>query len=372
MNKKVNKILIISLQGIGDLLLTTPLLYLLRKNFLNVKLYVLTLRSNKEILFNNPNIDEIIAFDSRDRRNIFKILILLFNLRREYFDLTICAYPSGLRSAFLGYLSGAAERFGQDLSLFKNYRWLFTKQTLITEVKHAVLMNLDFLKLLNINIERINTNLVLNLTESDKRFASEFLKANNVEDGDLLIAIHPGGGKFTATYRCWPEERFAKVADNLAERHNAKILLIGGKDDKLTEEKIISMMKHKPIGTVGRASIKQTAALIQKARLLICNNSAPMHIAAALGIPTVSIFGSADPRIHRPWGKNHIILQKELECSPCYYPFFRDTLEETKLKNRWLGKRFKCVTNDYRCLSAITVEDVLRAVDAIFIEGSYR
>ena len=122
-------------------------------------------------------------------------------------------------------------------------------------------------------------------------------------------------------------------------------------------------MKGKPINAAGKTLLKQTTALIQKTRLLVCNNSAPMHIAAALGIPTVSIFGSADSRIHRPWGEGHIILQKQLECSPCYYPFIRDTLEETKLRNAWVRNTFKCKTKDYRCLTSISVEEALKAVE---------
>ncbi len=362
MAEKFRNILVISLQGLGDLLLTTPLLANLKANFKDSKLTVLTFKANVAVLSRNPHVDVIISFEPT---KINDILLMLFRLWRERFDLSICAYPSGLRSAFLGYLSGAKERFGQEFSLFNNYRWLFTRQMTIKEVKHAVLMNLDFLELLNVDPLRADTRLILNLTEEDLKFSSDFLKNNKIEKKEPIVAIHAGGGRFTAAYRNWPLERFAKVADDLIERFNAKVILIGGTGDKASEEVILHIMKHKPITTVGMASLKQTAALIQKADILICNNSGPMHIAATLKTPTVSIFGSADPRIHRPWGESHIVLQKSFKCCPCYYPFFRDTLEETKLKNSWSGKRFRCKTNDYRCLSSIVVEDVLNAAEAI-------
>lgn len=345
--------------------MTTPLIRELKSNFPKAKLSVLTFQSHKDIIGNNSDIDEVIAFDFKYKSNIFKILVLIFELRKRHFDISICAYPSGLRSALVGYLSGAKERFGQGISLFKNYRWLFTKQTPITEVKHAILMNLDFLKLLDIDLKDINTKLILNLFEEDKKFVSEFLKGNGVEDGDLLIAVHAGGGKFTTAYRNWPAERFAKVADELIEKFSAKIVFIGGENDEATVNGIIRMMKQRPISAAGKISLKQTSALIKRAKLLVCNNSAPMHIAAALGIPTVSIFGSADPRIHKPWGEGHLVLQKQLECSPCYYPLFMDTLEETKLRNRWVGNTFKCKTDDYRCLTSISVEEVMEAVESI-------
>lgn len=360
--------MVISLQGIGDLLLATPLLRGLKFSFPAAKLSVLTLRSNSDILSNNPYVDSIIAFDADASWHIFAIPALLCGIRNKHPDLAICAYPSGLRSALMGYLSGAKERLGQELSLFRNYRWLFTKQAPITEVKHAIAMNLDFLKLLDVDIDRLDKNPVLNLSKKDESFASEFLMTNKIDDRDLLIAIHAGGGKHTAAYRSWPKERFTQAADSLIEKFKANVIFIGGAADEVTVNEISKKMVHTPLSAAGRASLTQTAALIQKARLLICNNSAPMHMAAALGIPTVSIFGSADPRIHRPYGQGHIVLRKELECSPCYYPFFRDTLVETKIKNRWTAKKFRCVSDDYRCLSFIIIEDVLNAVEIILKE----
>jgi len=362
---KLDNILVVSLQGIGDLLLTTPLLHGIKKAFPMAKLYILTFNANKDILSGNSDVDEIITFDYKNKSNILKVLTLLFDLRKRRFDLSVCPYPSGLRSAFIGYLSGARERFGQRLSLFKNYRWVFTNQTPITEVKHAVLMNLDFLRLLGIDFKDVDTRIVFNLNDEDKKFASEFLRDNNVEDKDLLIAVHAGGGRYTIAYRNWSAERFARVCDGLVERFKAKVILIGGKDDEMIVKRVISMMRQKPISAVKKASLKQTAVLIQRVKLLICNNSAPMHIAAALGTPTVSIFGSVDPRIHRPWGEGHIVLRKTLECSPCYYPTLRDTLKETKLKNRWFGRKFKCKTGDYSCLTSVSIEDVLNATKTI-------
>lgn len=366
MIKKINKILVISLQGIGDLLLTTPLLRELKENLPEAKISVLTFKTNKGILVGNSFVDEIFCLDPK---NYIKGLVLLFTIRKKRFDSSICTFPSGLRSALLGYLSGAHIRLGQDLSIFNKYRWFFTKQVPITEVKHAVLLNLDFLKPLGINTENINTKSPLNLLNEDKNYAQDFLKANSLNNEDLLIAIHPGGGKFTAAYRSWPKERFTSAADLLIEKFGAKILFIGGENDEELIEEILSIMKHKAISAAGKTSLKQTAALIAESRLLICNNSAPMHIAAALNIPTIGIFGPADPRIHRPWKNRHIVLRKNLGCSPCYYPFFRDTLEETRERNRWFGKTFKCINGNYECLSLISVDDVIEATRNILKES---
>lgn len=362
MKSRFDNILVISLQGIGDLLLATPLLHGLKTSYAGAKLTVLTLEANKGVLDGNPDADQVITFKAADRTNVAEIVALLGKIRREKFDLAICVYPSGLRSAFIAYLSGAKERLGQDLSLFKNFRWLFTRMVSVTEVKHAVLMNLDFLSALGLNLSEISTEVNFYINDDDSRFAKEFLRSNGVSDSDKVIAVHAGGGEYTIAYRNWPLDRFAKAADVLSERHKAKIVFIGGKNDNSSADYLMKLMKQKAVIAVGKMSLKQTAALLTKTKLLLCNNSGPMHIAAALKVRTVSIFGSADPRIHRPWGKDHIILQNPLECSPCYYPFFRDTLEETERRNSWAGKKFICKSGDYRCLTSISTDQVIEAV----------
>jgi len=358
-------ILIVSLQGIGDLLLATPLLHELKVAYPGTRLTVLTFEANRDILSNNPDVSQIITFKAAQKRNIFKILGLIGKIRSEHFDLSVCAYPSGLRSAFIAYLGGAGERLGQGLSQFRGFGWLFTKQVPITEIKHAVLMNMDFLKILGVGLKGANPELIFRIGEGDLKFAKDFLRLNGISDSDLVIAIHAGGGEYTTAYRNWPLDRFAKVADALADRYKAKIIFIGGKADESAVDSIKKMMGQKAIVAAGKMSIGQTAALLTKTKLLLCNNSGPMHIAAALNVRTVSIFGSADPRIHRPWGNGHVILQNQLECSPCYYPTLRDTLKETKQRNSWVGKRFKCRAGDYRCLSAISPEEVVAAVDVV-------
>ncbi|MFA6355976.1 MAG: glycosyltransferase family 9 protein [Candidatus Omnitrophota bacterium] len=364
-NSGLNNILVISLQGIGDLLLATPMLKGIKLNYPGSRLTVLTLSANKDILSNNPDVDDVITFDAGAGKNPAAIAALIMKLRNIRPGLSICAYPSGLRSAFLGYLSGAKERLGQDISLFEGYRWLFTKQVHIKEIKHAVLMDLDLLSPLGIDTSGIETNPVLNIGAAEEKGASKFLEDNRISDRDNLVAIHAGGGRHTAAYRSWPLDNFAKLAGMAIEKFGVKVLFIGGPSDEPAVKEISGKMGHPSITSAGKVSLMQTAALIRKSRALICNNSAPMHIAAALGVPTVSIFGSADPRIHRPYGQGHIVLRKELECGPCYYPFFRETLPETKARNRWRGKKFECASGDYRCLSSITPDDAMEALGKV-------
>lgn len=365
MKSSLGNILVVSLQGIGDLVLVTPLLRALKAAYPLSKLAVLTFESNKEVLNSNPSVDNIITFRATDKLNIIKIAVFLATLRREHFDLAICAYPSGLRSALIAYLIGAGERFGQRFSMFRNYKWLFTKQAPVTEIKHAVLLNLDFLKLLGIDPDDAAKEPIFHISDEDTRFALDFLRSSGINDGDLIISIHAGGG----SERSWQQERFGEVADVLIEKKNAKIIFIGSSKETALVEKIRGSMKGKSSTAAGRMNLAQTGALLKQTKFLICNNSGPMHIAAALDIPTVSFSGPVDQKIHGPLGKRHIILESFLDCRPCYYPFFRDTLEETKKRNRWLGKAFRCKTGDYRCLADITTGQVIEAAEEILKDG---
>lgn len=357
--------MVISLQGLGDLLLITPLLSGLKKSFPRSQVTVLTLKANEGILDGNGDVDKVFGFNPRDKNNILKVMGLICRIRKEQFDLTICTYPSGLRSAVIAYLSGAKERLGQNLNLFRRFRWLFTRLVPVTSIKHAVLMNMDFLVILGFNTNHFSTGLTLQVGPEDIIYAEKFLRCNDVSESDTVIAVHAGGGEFTAAYRSWPLDRFAKTADELADKYGAKIVFIGGKGDKAAVNKVAGMMKNKSIIAAGKMSLKQTAGLLMKARLLLCNNSGPMHIAAALNMRTVSIFGSADPEIHRPWGSGHIVLRSSSECAPCYYPFFRDTLKETGFRNSWIGRRFVCKAGDYRCLTDITTDQAVEAASRI-------
>lgn len=362
-DRKIRRIAIISLQGIGDLLLSTPLLKELKNDIPDSRISVITFESNRRILDGNPYLDEVICINKTDTNNPIKMLALICGMRSKKYDLSICVYPSGLRSAFLAYLSGAKERFGQDLAIFRNYKWLFTKQAHLDGIKHAILMNLDFIKLLGFEPGPNKVELILNLKDEDLNAANSFLDANGIHGEEKIILIHAGCSKDTSAYRSWPQDRFAEVAEHLGKMPGVKVIFIGGDDDLEGINRLTDMLEIKPLIAAGVLSILETAALLKKSCLLICNNSAPMHIAAAVGTPTISVFGPTDSRIHRPWGDNHVILQKNFDCCPCYYPFIDNTLNETGMRNCWINKKFTCRNRDYRCIHSVTVGDVLGATE---------
>ncbi len=361
MNGNIKRILVISGQGIGDILLFTPALYLLRKNFPEAKISVLITKKCKDIILGNPNVDDLILFDYQERSNLLYAIFFIFSIRRKKFDLSICAYPSGWRSALIGYLSGARIRVGQRLSFLRRFHFVFTVNVEVRDIKHAVEMNLDLLRALELKVDQFPKKLFMPISEDDERFFEELKAKNNIKDDDLLIAIHPGVSE-GGIHRAWPKQNFVALIDNLTDKFDAKIVLIGGPAENELIDGIYELAKKKPVKVSG-VSINSVAALLKNCTLFIGNNSGPMHVAASVGTPTVALFGDTDPRIHAPYGNKSVVVRKDLACSPCHYPFLHGTLELAKPDRGFAKGRFNCVEGDFKCMKLITVTDVLGAVE---------
>jgi ADP-heptose:LPS heptosyltransferase len=349
---------VICLQGIGDLLLLTPALSLLRKGYPKAEISILISNKAKDVVLGNPNIDELIVF-KHENKNIFRIFKLLRYLSRKHYDLSICSYPTGLRSALAGYISGAKIRIGQDVWPLRKFPFLFTNKIKVSEVKHAVEMNLDLLKPLKLNPDISNRKLFFPLEGKHKEFVKELRKINHIADRDFTVCIHPTA---CAESRRWPIDRFIELANNLVEMFNATIILLVAANEKNIANEIEKGVKKPLLAMVG-APLKTVAAMIESASLFIGNNSGLMHIATSVETPTIGLFGDTDPRIHSPYGRKYIIVRSNLDCSPCYYPHLHGTLECAKLGRGVVRRKFKCMRNNYECMKLISVGDVLKAVE---------
>jgi ADP-heptose:LPS heptosyltransferase len=351
------RILIISLQGIGDLLMVTPLIKSLKEALPKAYIAVLTFEANAQILKNNPHIDRVLTIK---KGAFIESIKLVFMIKNEKFDIAIASYPSGIRSGILALISGIPNRFAHNLSIYKKHKFLFTKTCNMESIKHAVLLNLDFLRFFNIKHDSSN-NMVLNLTTADELIAQDIYRKYDLMH-KINIVIHVGGGKDAKIYRSWPLKNYAQLCNELSKMDEVKLIFIGGREDKIFTDRVISLMSYPVVNLVGLLSLTSTAAVIRKSNLFIGNNSAPMHIAASLKIPTITIFGCVDKRLHHPWGNDYVILQKDMDCCPCYYPFITDTLEEAAGRNGWINKQFRCIKGNYECFSQIKPEDFLKEV----------
>ena len=320
----IKRVLFLRYDRVGDMVFSTAVFKALKRRYPTAMLTVLASERNYEIIQNNPNVDEILIYKG------FGWFIK--EIRARNFDLAIDPFFTyELKQAFMAYLSGAKYRIGFEEAgreIFFNVRG----QTILPE-KNMVEHLLDLSE--KIGAKREGCEPEIFLTEEENKWASGLLSEKGL-DTAIKIAIHLGA--FYPSQR-WPALRFGKIAKRIVEEYEIKVLLFGDKGEKLLLETVRDIAGDKTEIFCG-LRLRQFIVLLNYCNLLICNNSGPLHIASALKIPTVSIMGPTVTPLWLPWGKNHIVIRKELPCSPCN----------------------KAECEDHSCMGLITVEEVMDAV----------
>lgn len=349
------KILFMKFCCIGDVLFTTPAVNAIKRAFPSAYTAYMTGEWSKNVLMNNPYIDEVIVFDApvsvKNRfKKVFNILIEIVKLRRKRFDILINFHRSFFTALF-GFLAGIPTRvgFGGNVSSL-----LLTNSIPFNAEKHEVDRYLDIVR--SIGVASGVYKMEIFPTEKDKNTVASILKKEGLkEKHEPWIAIAPGGGINPLTPKFfnkrWTADRFAQLGDLLSDEYGAKVILVGGVTDIEICIAVSDMMKHKSIIIAGRMEIRETAAFFSMCDLFIGNDSGPLYIAATC-IPTISIFGPSDPRLVAPRGKEHHYIWKGIECSPCYHP-------ESLSSNRYLN------CNKLDCMNMISVDMVFNVCQKV-------
>jgi len=328
------KILVKGVNWIGDSLFITPALSALRKGFPNSHISLLINPWVREIFDGNPDLDEIIIYDEKGKEKTLKGKIrFIQSLRNRNFDMGIIMQPRSYKAALFVYLSRIPQRIGYSHSL-RNL--LLTRRVAPpTTPVHDIDMFLNIVLSLGVAPARKEPYLPFSPKADD--WADRFLEERGVNKGELLIGINPGAFKQS---KRWPEPRYAELSDILIKEFKAKVIIFQGPGEDEIIEKVVSLMREKAI--IVKASIKELAAFSRKCKLFVGNDTGPMHVAAASGTPVIALFGPADPQRSRPWGRNHVVIKKDLPCSPCS----------------------RVVCKELTCMESIIVEDVLQAIQS--------
>ena len=287
---KVDRILLIRLDRIGDLVLTLPVIESLRRYYRDAKISVLVRPYMADLARMVGAIDEVIVYDN--------FMSTAGRLRREKFSVAIdmlCDYT--LRPALIALFSGAGTRIGFD----EGFRGLLFTDTIkdpLRRPRHMVDINLDVLGPLGVPIADTTPHIAL---------PADGLKRDNI------VVMHPGGHYESQR---WPAERFAALAENIAKAYDVDVVVVGAPGDKALTEEVMSRLDRDNVRAVS-TDLKELVQIVAGAALLISNNSGPLHLAAALGIPTVSTMGPTDPVLWWPRGQNQHVIRKALRCSPC-------------------------------------------------------
>ncbi|NQT46803.1 MAG: lipopolysaccharide heptosyltransferase II [Candidatus Omnitrophica bacterium] len=336
------RILVIKLGAVGDAILSIPTLRAIRVRYPGAHIKVLAGLDVRQIFVNCPYINDTVIYDykGRDKSPVgtWRIGSLL---RSMNFDASV-DLQNNRKSHTLAFLGNIPQRWGYDKgkTAFLLNRRIKDDAGSVDPVEHQFRLVRQFLKL---PIE--DKSLQLWPREEDREWVQKFLRDNWVTEGQLLIGINPMGSSKWISKR-WPEGRIADLCDGLAKRFHARVLITGSHADEELSRRTIISVKAKPISAVGKTSIMQLAALIKRCDLFVASDSAPMHIAAAVGTPFVALFGSTDSRRHLPPNNGSVVLEKDMKCRPCY-------------------KRRCTILNRYACMKKITVDEVLDAAGAL-------
>jgi len=302
--ESIKKILCIKPRGIGDIILSTIVLENLKDAFPHSEIHYLTENFAKRAVENNPFVSKILTFDKKD----FVVSIIRI-VRKERYDL-VFDFWSNPKTAQVTFLSGAKYRVGFE-KRGRRYAYNFIGKN-GTMGKHAAEDNLVLLNALDIPI--VSKKIFYQTTEDEKVFAKEFLESINHQYELSLIGLVPTGG--WESKRCDPG-KWIEICIEINKSYNVKYLILWGPGDEKDTKAIQEGLDPKP-EMIGEADFGQLTGLIEKCDLIIANDSGPMHAAAALGKPTLGIFGPTDPEAHRPFADNSsFVIHSELHCIIC-------------------------------------------------------
>ena len=306
------KILVIQTAFIGDAILTLPLIQALKLNYPHASIDVTVVPRTAELFDHHPAISKIYPYDKRGMDKGVKGLWRLRKLLSEQnYDLVLVPHRS-LRSALLTWLLHPKLSIGFDRSAG---RWMFKKVVRYDPSTHEIERNLSLLTPLN--IPHLTTSLPrLYPSDQDVYTIDSIFKEYGLQRYKSIGAVAPG--TIWNTKR-WPADRFASVCKRLASEEIALVLIGGTEDQELCEE-VKAMAQTKNLYSVaGRLSLLQSAEMIRRCKVLISNDSAPMHLAIAVGTPVVAIFGATIPGYgFAPRGPHDVVVETlGLKCRPC-------------------------------------------------------
>jgi heptosyltransferase-2 len=320
MTKDIKKILIIRLSSLGDIVLTTPVIKALKNKFPQAEVYFLTKSKYSLLLKNNPHLSGIMELSQKGLAGFWSTL---HRIRNSNFDLVIDLH-SNLRSFFLRNFSKAKRKVKYNKRRWQRLLMVYFKKIKVSS-QHTVDSYLDCLK--DLDIHTLDRMPELYLDEKSEKFAEQFLVG--LPRDEILIGVVPGARWES---KRWGEENFGQAIKMLNDRVEVNFLLFGNRDDQDVIKKLKSLAGDINFIEAIGLPFPQVSALISRCRTILTNDSGLMHIAVALKVPVVAIFGPTHPQLgFSPLGEKNIILCANVECSPCTLHGKRKCYQKTKI-----------------------------------------
>lgn len=342
--KKAKRVLIIAQSGIGNMILTLPLIETIAKRLDHPKVDVIVSpRGGADLLKGLDYVNESIVSDDpkflgpKERKALFD------RVGSAGYDMTVTSYAcNSIESALISARTGAKIRAGHATTAKVRPDLLYNYVAARDSARHEVQLNLDLARALGLEPTTDVPRMAVSDEELD--WARKFLKAEGVPDKVLLIGFHPGCHK-DMPYKRW--RGFSELGRMLVKDKGAWVIVMGGPDEKELCGGTVSDIGKGAVLAAGKASLRQTAALMRCCKAFVTNDSGLMHLAQAAGTPVVAIFGPTDRRRTSPAGKN-VMVHHDLGCGPCY-----------------VNPSDTVGCKDIKCLTGIKPQEVLSALEGL-------
>ena len=327
------RVLVWKLSALGDVVLSTPSLRAIRRQFPQGAITLLVGRAAYHVVARCPHVDEIVLYDPKGKdRWLRRRLAFLRQLWRTGYDVSIDLQNSR-NTHLMAWLAGVPVRIGYRRKL----GWLLNRGVRLPRVVLAPIAHQHQL-LRSAGIAPDGERLELWPSPQEDEAAGRLLPDRSGARG--VVGLHPGGSGRWKTKR-WDLQRWARLCDALAER-DIRVVVTGGPDERVLGDALARLTTSRPISLIGRTNLMELACLIRRFDVFVAHDSSPLHLAAAMGTPTVALFGPTDPARHLPPAFRGQVVKKDVFCSPCYSP--------------------RCRTITHACMQQIGVPEVLNAV----------
>jgi heptosyltransferase-2 len=346
---EIKRVVVRGTNWVGDSVMTLPALRALRRVLPEARITLVVRPGAKGIFSEVDFIDDLLIYD---RRNVLSVFSQIGEWRRRQFDLAVL-FQNAFEAALIPFLAGVPLRLGYATE---------SRQALLTHPltlpdwrssRHEVFYYLYLVTALEqllfgtSEICEREPDASLKISEARKREAENLLRAYGVREGEPVVVLCPGS--INSRAKRWPAEAYAALADRLIDSKH-QVLLIGSAEEADVTHEVTNRMRQRPIVLTGKTSLDQITAVLSLVDLVVTNDTGPAHIAAALGRPTLVIFGPTNPLTTRPFAPEAEILRHPPDCAPC---MLRD-----------------CPI-DHRCMTAITVDEVFERSHALLKRASF-
>jgi lipopolysaccharide heptosyltransferase II len=351
--KDIDRILIIRLSAIGDVVRTLLAANVLRDRFPKAHIGWVLEEKARDVLACQPEIDETIVFQ-RERwkkgilnpltflRTIGEVCRFAKELRSKHWDIAF-DFHGVLKSGLISYVSGAKDRVGFGRGYCKEWNYLFNNRRMIPGSDRISRFEGNLVLLSYLGLDGGRKGVDIRVSQEDVDYVDQFFRDRWSPTSGPLVAIHPGTSPKTS-YKRWAPAKYSELADRLVEELKASILFTWGPGERAMVDEVRARMRGNSVVAPETHSLKQLAEIFRRCNVYVGSDTGPMHIASLVKTPVVGIYGPTDPIVNAPYEEtSHVIVRKDLPCSPC--------------RNR------RC--EDVMCMEAISSQDVLDAVKTL-------